>query len=144
MTDELRKQLESQPTGELVEILRNQDTEEWRPEVFPLVEAILLARGVDVAAWKEAGPPARDGVEFAPIESVATFSTTLEASLCRMALVESGIKAWLSTEHLVGVVPPLGAALGVDVLVRREDAGAAREVLADIDAGGATLKDDAE
>lgn len=142
MTDELRQELEAKPTGELVEILRNQDAEEWRPEVFPFVEAILRERGVNVAAVKEAGPLAEEVVEFAALERVASFSTTMEADLCRMALMEAGIKAWLSTEALAGVIPAMATSGGADVLVRPHNAAAARELLADLNAGAASLPRD--
>jgi hypothetical protein len=137
MADDLHEQLEARSTGELVEILRNQDSEEWRPEVFPVVEAILRARGVDVAAVKTAGPLAREQAEYAPLETVASFSSSLEANLCRMALVSAGIEAWLSTEHLLDIVPPLGIGIPVEVQVRPENAAAARALLADIDAKAA-------
>jgi hypothetical protein len=139
VTDELRERLSTRPTDELVEILREQDTEEWRPEVFPLVEAILQERGVDTEAAKAAGPLPRDVLEFAAVQPVVTLNTSLEANLCRMALVEAGIEAWLSTEHLAGVAPPLGVAVGVDVLVRSENVEAARELLAELDTGAAAL-----
>ena len=144
MTDELRQELKAKQTGELVEILRNQDTEEWRPEVFPFVEAILRERGVNVEAVKAAGPLPADSVEFGALEAVASFTTALEANLCRMALVEAGIQAWLSTEHMAGVIPPLAASVGVDVLVRPDRAAAARELLADLDAGAASLPRESE
>ena len=41
MTDDLRARLEELPTGELLAALRDRDLEEWRPEAFPLIEAIL-------------------------------------------------------------------------------------------------------
>jgi hypothetical protein len=46
---ELRERLGLLPTAELVGILEGLDAEEWRPEVFPLVEGILRERGLDVA-----------------------------------------------------------------------------------------------
>jgi len=46
VTDDLRNRLNAKLTSELVEILREQDPEEWRPEVFPLVEAILQERAL--------------------------------------------------------------------------------------------------
>jgi len=50
--DELRSRLEAMATADLVEALKRWDLNEWRPEVFPIVESILRARGVDVAALK--------------------------------------------------------------------------------------------
>jgi hypothetical protein len=127
MTDDLRGRLEDMSSEELVRILEERDAAEWRPEVFPLIESILAARGVALPAPL---PPAEPDAGPEPsLESVATLSGALEANLCRMALTEAGIEAWLSTENLAGVAPHLGLAIGVDVLVRREDAAAAREVL---------------
>ena len=45
---ELRERLRLLPTAELVGILEGLDVEQWRPEVFPLVESILRDRGLDV------------------------------------------------------------------------------------------------
>jgi hypothetical protein len=144
MTDELRDLLKGRPTAELVEILRNYDLTEWRPEVFPVVEAILQDRGLNTDAFKAAGPPRGHAVETVVLESVASFGSPLEANLCRMALLEAGIKTWLSTEDLGGMAPPLGWASGVEVLVRRDQAPAAREVLAAVEAGAAELPEEPE
>jgi hypothetical protein len=119
MTDELRDQLKERPTAELVAILRDYDLTEWRPEVFPVVESILQDRGVNTDAFKAARPPRGHSVEAVQLEAIASFGSPLEANLCRMALLEAGIKAWLSTEDLGGMAPPLGWASGVEVLVRR-------------------------
>jgi len=127
---------------ELVRILEERNPEEWRPEVFPIVESILVERGVSLPVALP--PPAPDaGPEPSP-ESVATLSGALEANLCRMALAEAGIEAWLSTENLAGVAPHLGLAIGVDVLVRREDAAAAREILEAAQWGAIALPVDPE
>ncbi len=144
MTDELRTLLGERPTAELVAILRDHDLEEWRPEVFPVVEAILQDRGVNTAALKAAGPERRHTVETVTLEPVASFGSPVEADLCRMVLLEAGIKAWLSTEDLGGMAPALGWAAGVHVLVRREAAPAAREVLAAVDEGAAEIPEDPE
>jgi len=145
MTDDLRARLNDMPTGELVEILQGHDLEQWRPEVFPLVEAILRERHVDVAAVKMSVPhPVEDETEFESLESVESFSAVLPANLCRMALQEAGIEAWLSTEHLAGVAPPLGFTLGVDVLVRPASAAAARAVIASLQDGTAAIPEEPE
>ena len=144
MTDELQDRLRGKPTAELVAILRAQDATEWRREVFPLVETILQERGVDTRAVKAAGPPPADTVEFAALESVASFRTQLSASLCRMALAQAGIEACLSTENLAGISPPLGLAIGVDVLVRPESASLARNLLAEFEEGAERVPEDAQ
>ena len=45
----------------------------------------------------------------------------MNASLFRMALGEAGIQAWLTTEHLAGVAPHLGLAVGVLVACARDE-----------------------
>lgn len=146
MTDDLRNRLERRPTDELVEIFVAHDEDEWRPEVFPLVEAILVARGVDLAA--ATASPAEDESEekdeSGDLEVVATFHDALRASLCRSALGAAGIEAWLSTENVAGIAPHLGIALGIQVQVRPEDLEAAAEVLRSVESGSAAIPEDAE
>jgi hypothetical protein len=84
-----------------------------------------------------------DGKSEGPVV-VATFRDSMPANLCRMALGDAGIQAWLSTENLAGVAPHLGIALGIDVLVRGSDVSDAREVLADVDSGSVALPDEAD
>jgi hypothetical protein len=144
MTDELRARLQAMSTPELVEILERRDAEQWRPEVFPLVEAILAERGVDrptaVASAVALEPPDEDET----LERVASLGSSLEANLCRMALQEAGIEAWLSTEHLGGIAPPLGVAVGLHVLVSSQRAAEAREVLAAVEAGAVEIPEESE
>ena len=135
MTDELRARLEQLPTGELLGILRDHDLEEWRPDAFPMIEAILTARHVDVAAALESLKAAATYVDFEALSAIATFSTAVEAHLCRMALEEAGMACWLFNDNLAGVHVPLGMAIGVSVRVRPEDAEAAREILEAVRAG---------
>jgi hypothetical protein len=47
VSTELSERLGLLSTGELVGILEGHDLEEWRPEVFPVIESILRDRGVD-------------------------------------------------------------------------------------------------
>jgi len=141
VSDDLRGRLEAMTTDELLGILQKRDAGEWRDEVFPIVEELLHKRGVQPP---QAPVPQDAELEPSSLISVATYSTALEANLCRMALIESGIEAWLTTEHLAGVAPHLALALGVDVLVRDEDAAGAREVLQELAAGGAALAIDPE
>jgi hypothetical protein len=117
---------------------------EWRAEVFPLVEAILQERGVDTRAVKAAGPPPTDTVEFAALVPVASFRSQLSASLCRMSLAQAGIEAWLSTENLAGISPPLGLAIGVDMLVRPESVSLARDLLAELETGAGRVREESQ
>ncbi|PYQ52912.1 MAG: hypothetical protein DMF78_10370 [Acidobacteria bacterium] len=144
MADDLRARLDAMSTADLVAVFRSRNVEEWRAEVFPLVEEILARRRVDVDGLKAARAMEFEKTEYAPVESVASFSTALEANLCRMALEEAQIRAWLSTEYLADVAPHLGLAIGVDVLVRKDAAEAAREVLASIKAGAAAMASEVE
>lgn len=143
-SDELRDRLMAMSTRELVDILRERDAEEWRPEVFPLVEAILQDRGVDAAALQAGAAGPSEVPRFEALESVASLGDSFRANLCRMALREAGIEAWLSNEHLAGVAPPLGLAIGIDVLVRPGNAASAREVLSDVERGAASIPEEPE
>lgn len=98
-----RRELGHRETEELVEILAARDEDEWRPEVFPLVEQLLAERGVDPAqavAEHRREPPAPEPLEIASPESarpvvLAEFEDEVEAGLCRMALAQEGIEARL-------------------------------------------------
>jgi hypothetical protein len=135
VTDELRATLAEMPTGELLRVLQDRDLDEWRPEAFPLIEAILAERQVDVAAALESLRAAATYVDFEALTTIATFSTSVDAHLCRMALEESEIPCWLFNDNLAGVHVPLGMAIGVSVRVRPEDAEAAREILEAVRSG---------
>jgi hypothetical protein len=54
--EDLRESLERRSTEELVTIVSERDTEEWRPEVFDMAQSILSQRGLfptDIAAmWQ--------------------------------------------------------------------------------------------
>ncbi len=93
MTNELRDRLDAMTTDELLQILEQRDVEEWREEVFPLIEEVLRARGIEPLEAARR-PNSADSSPAVVFTSVATFSTALEANLCKMALAESGIEAW--------------------------------------------------
>lgn len=141
MTDDLRQRLDALPTAELVAILQKRDQGEWRPEVFPIVEAMLVERNVDPASIEREPLPESD---FSSLETVATFSTAIDANLARMALTQAGIESTLTGEHLAGVHAPLGMAIGVGLLVASEDATAAREVLEGVRLGKAEVAEEPE
>jgi Putative prokaryotic signal transducing protein len=143
MTD-LHSRLAAMSTEELSDILRENDRDEWRPEVFPLVEVLLKDRGVDIEAVKASLRAIESQPGSAGLESVKSLGDALQANLCKMALLEAGIEAWLSTEYVAGAFPTLGLALGVDVLVRPEDAAAARELIAGLDSGAAEIEQELE
>ncbi len=60
---------------------------------------------------------------------IATFSTVVEAEMCRAALQAADIPAWVVGDHLATAHPALGMTLGVRVLVPPDYESAAREVL---------------
>jgi hypothetical protein len=142
VTDDLRARLEQLPTGELLAVLRDRDLEEWRPEAFPLIEAILAERHVDVAAALASLHAAATYVDFEALTEVATFGTAVDAHLCRMALEEAEIPCWVFNDHLAGVHVPLAMVIGVSVRVRPEDADSAREILEAVRAGATAAPED--
>ena len=83
-------------------------------------------------------------MDFEALVVAETFGDAMQANLCRMALEEAGIEAWLPTEHIAGVHPALGLAVGVPVLVRRDDLAGARQLLAALARGEAALSAEIE
>jgi hypothetical protein len=144
VTDDMRARLEQLSTGELLAILDDRDLEEWRPEAFPLVEAILRERQVDVPAALESLRAAATYVDFEALTEVATFSTSVDAHMCRMALEEAEIPCWIFNDHLAGVHVPLAMVIGVSVRVRPQDAEAAREILEAVRSGATAAPEDEE
>src|SRR5690349_12768702 len=96
----LRESLEQQSTEELVAILRNRDEEQWRPEVFPIVESILAARGVSPDDVEAEGPEGKDVLEMQDLVAIERFFTPVDAQTRRMALEEAGIPAWVTDETI--------------------------------------------
>ena len=113
MTDDLRARLEQLPTGELLAVLRDRDLDEWRPEAFPLVEAILRERHAGRGGGPESLSAAATYVDFEALTEIATFGTSVDAHLCRMALEEAEIPCWVFNDNLAGVHVPLAMAIGV-------------------------------
>jgi len=110
-SDELRQRLEERSNDELIDILRQQHTDEWQPAVFPLAEDILRARGIDVeealARTDEEPTPAAE-----PMVPVAGFATVVESEACRSALEAAGFNVAGEDQFLLQVDPALGPALG--------------------------------
>lgn len=61
--------------------------------------------------------------------AVASFATHIDAELARSALEGAGIDAMTSADDAGGLRPHMSFSRGVVVMVREEDAEAAREVL---------------
>jgi len=72
--------------------------------------------------------------------AVHTFNDRIEADLAVSALEAAGIESMIAADDAGGTQPGLWEGRGVAVLVRREDEGAAREILDT----AATLPPDAE
>jgi hypothetical protein len=122
----LGRELEQRPTEELISILRNHDLDEWQPEVFPVVAALLEMRGLSPAEVAALGPEGSDVVEGQELATLARYFSPVEAHAHRMALEEAGIKAWVLDEDLGTMY---GVGIGPRLQVRLEDLAAAREVL---------------
>jgi DNA-directed RNA polymerase subunit M/transcription elongation factor TFIIS len=134
--DGLRKDLESRTTDELVAILRNQNEDEWRPEVFALVASILAGRGISAAMVSAMGPEGEDVVEGRPLATVARYFSPAEAHAGRMALEGAGIQSWVADESLGTAY---GVGVGTRLQVRVEDEKSALAVLASEPAPASTL-----
>lgn len=122
----IRRELERRSTAELVSILRNRDDDEWRPEAFDVVTAILEARGISPSDVVALGPEGSDVVEAQRLVTLGRYFGPVEAHTHRMALEEAGIEAWVFDERL-GTM--FGFGIGSRLQVRAEDETAARAVL---------------
>jgi hypothetical protein len=134
--DSLRDRLEARSQEDLLDILSRRDVEEWRPEVFPIVEAILARRGVDVASALAQVASRGDDMPDDPPVVVATFMTVVESEACRSALAGAGFAVTAANEFVLRVDPAFGPALGgFKVGVAASEAEDARMFLAAAEAG---------
>jgi hypothetical protein len=135
-SDSLRERLDERSDEELLEILRRHDTAEWQAGVFPLAEAILRSRGIDVtgelaAASKDEVPSSED-----PLVTIATFATVVESEACRSALLAAGFQVAAGDQFILQVDPALGPALGgFRLAVPHSEADEARSFLAAAEGG---------
>jgi len=120
--DDIRRTMADRSTEELVSILRNHDEDEWLPEVFEIVGALLTERGVSPAEVVALGPEGEDVVEAQEFVTLGNFFSPVEAHAHRLALEQAGVAAWVFDEMV-------GIGLGARLQVRAEDEGAARAVL---------------
>ena len=137
--DNVREGLEARSTEELVSILRNRDQEEWRPEVFEIVESILAARGLSPKEVAALGPEGTDVLESQPLVTMGRYFSPIEAHAQRLAFEQAGIEAWVSDE-ILGTSYGLG--VGARLQVRVEDEASARSVLEADAAPASVLPDD--
>lgn len=99
--DDLRRRLDALPTAALVDALKRRDPDEWRPEVFPIVESILEGRGVDVAALKASAERDRAAAR----ESDQTFVRVMDLpdpgslAIARSLLDEAGVDFFIKNEE---------------------------------------------
>lgn len=121
MSDELRVRLEARPTEDLQRILEDRNADEWRPEVFPIVEAFLRARG---AARHTARP--HDAAVSPPGVEIGPVMPESEGREWLSILLSGGIDAWISEQPFDSVH---GHCIGIQLHVRPEDAAAADEML---------------
>ena len=124
--NELRATLDERTTEDLISILRNRDENEGRPEVFPIVESLLIGRGVGSVP---PGPTRSDPVsvvEDQALVTVAQYFSPAGAHILRSALDSAGIEAWVADESTGSTY---GVAVGTRVRVREEDADAANDLL---------------
>jgi hypothetical protein len=70
------------------------------------------------------------------VVAVAKFGTHIEADLAHSALEAAGIESIIAADDAGGQRPHMAFSQGVVVMVREEDAAAAREVLGSAAVGG--------
>jgi DNA-directed RNA polymerase subunit M/transcription elongation factor TFIIS len=125
-TDEIRQQMELLKDEELISIIQEHDAEQWRPEVFDIVNAILRERGVSPGKELEHEEDISDETPVLDLVTVADYFNYIDAETDRLALEAKGLKAWICNEcnPLTEGVPP-----GVQLQVRSEDLTAAMAIL---------------
>lgn len=134
--DELRDALSERPTDELVDMLKVRDEQQWRPEVFEIVESILAGRGVGPVPQEPGRIAPVDVVEDEPMSTIARHFSSAEAHTARAALESGGIEAWV-TDETTG--SSYGVAVGIRLRVRKADETAARELLRALEEAPITL-----
>jgi hypothetical protein len=108
----LRQRLEERSDDELLDILRQHNTDEWEAAVFPLAEDILRARSIDVAQALARTSESEASPAEEPMVPIAGFATVVESEACRSALAAAGFSVVGEDRFLLQVDPALGPALG--------------------------------
>jgi hypothetical protein len=132
--DHIREQMRLRETDELLEILEHRDTEEWRPEVFPLVEEVLGERGVDVARELGRATTVARARPTCELVTAALLPGSSDALAFRTALDHAGIAS-------LEIREPSAEAGGWQLLVHAEELEAAREILAELGESVAPAED---
>jgi hypothetical protein len=122
--DEIRQQMELLADDELVAILRERDTDQWRPEVFDIVASILYSRGVSPETGVDFEEEAPDETAGLDLVTVANYTYEIDAETDRLALEAKDLKAWIINEHNDNMM-----ATPVQLQVRKEDWTAAMQIL---------------
>jgi putative signal transducing protein len=96
----LRDRLDAMTTAKLVDIVKRHELDEWRPEVFPIVESILEGRGVDVVALKaqaerDAAVASEDPPAFLRVMDLADPAIL---AVARSLLEEAGVPFFIRNE----------------------------------------------
>ena len=103
MTDHevMRHNLSLLNDEKLLSILRDQNADEWRPEVFGIVASILRDRGIspslasDHESDREGEVPTEGAVHIPDLVAVASYLDGLDAETDRSRLGERGLRAWI-------------------------------------------------
>jgi hypothetical protein len=133
MTDDLRTQLESKTDDELIEMLADRESGDYRPEAIAEAQAILAARGVAMGAPASEG---HDEIDFTDLVTVAAFMSHVAAEDCAAGLRAAGFAAIARDTAFArsdNLLTPLTG--GLRVAVPSEQAADAREFLSAADRG---------
>jgi DNA-directed RNA polymerase subunit M/transcription elongation factor TFIIS len=124
--DEIRQQMELLKDEELISIFQEHDAEQWRPEVFDIVSAILQQRGVSPHEDSRREEDVSDETARLDLVTVADYFNYIDAETDHLALEAKGLQSWICNESnpLTEGVPP-----GVQLQVRSEDFAAAMAIL---------------
>ena len=120
--EEMRQQFELLNDEQLISIVQEHDSEQWRPEVFDVVNAILKTRGVSPDKDLQRRKDMPDENAGLALVTVAEYFNYVDAETDRLALEAKGIKVWICNESnpLAEGIPP-----GVQLQVRSDDLAAA-------------------
>ncbi|MBN1570361.1 MAG: hypothetical protein JXA73_21140 [Acidobacteria bacterium] len=140
--DEIRQHMQQFSNEELISILLKHDENQWRPEVFDIVGAILSERGV--SSGKDLKYAVGPGSAFEETEglnlmTVAEYVSHLDAEADRLILEGEGVKAWIFEDD---TPPAEGVPPTVQLKVFAEDWKAAMERLVFDDGLPPILQDD--
>lgn len=128
---DLKASLDSRSTEDLLAIINARDEEQWRPEVFPLIESILRGRRVSIRKSTEPTEPV-DPV----LVSVSLFRHRSQAEEACAILEDEGIRTWISDES---IVTEAGLEVGADLQVAEADVERASATLESFEAAEIVL-----